>query len=106
MTFTRKILTGLFLGIATGLFFGEIVATLEATPPVIDLVGLYISSNPFASMAGNMVPAVVLFSIFVGIGLSSVPGNGALFAHWIEGGGAEIKEPRWSIIRDVLGWVE
>jgi Na+/H+-dicarboxylate symporter len=30
MTFTRKILIGLFLGIALGLFFGEIVAPLEA----------------------------------------------------------------------------
>ena len=155
MTFTRKILFGLFLGIALGLFFGEIVAPLEvggrifigmlqmtvlpyiilsliinlgritwadsrgllltliavfsiflllgavvllmtpmafppiesasffksslvATPPVMDLVGLYIPSNPFASMANNVVPAVVLFSIFVGIGLSSVPGNGTL----------------------------
>jgi Na+/H+-dicarboxylate symporter len=155
MTFTRKILIGLFLGIALGLFFGEIVAPLEAggrifigmlqmtvlpyiilslvinlgriswaesrgllltliavfaiflllgavvlfltpvafppiesasffksslvsSPPVMDLVGLYIPSNPFASMANNVVPAVVLFSIFVGIGLSSVPGNGAL----------------------------
>ena len=156
MTFTRKILFGLFLGIALGLFFGEIVAPLEiggrifigmlqmtvlpyimlsliinlgsnhlgrkpwpaadtdrrvpryflllgaivlfltplafppiesasffksslvSQPPVMDLVGLYIPSNPFASMANNVVPAVVLFSIFVGIGLSSVPGNGAL----------------------------
>jgi Na+/H+-dicarboxylate symporter/ABC-type amino acid transport substrate-binding protein len=155
MTFTRKILIGLFLGIALGLFFGEIVAPLEAggrifigmlqmtvlpyiilslvinlgriswsesrgllltliavfsiflllgaivlflspvafppiesasffktslvaSPPVMDLVGLYIPSNPFASMANNVVPAVVLFSIFVGIGLSSVPGNGPL----------------------------
>lgn len=155
MTFTRKILLGLFLGIALGLFFGEIVAPLEAggrifigmlqmtvlpyiilslvinlgritwaesrgllltliavfaiflilgsvvlflspvafppmesasffktslvaPPPVMDLVGLYIPSNPFSSMANNVVPAVVLFSIFVGIGLSSVPGNGPL----------------------------
>jgi Na+/H+-dicarboxylate symporter/ABC-type amino acid transport substrate-binding protein len=155
MTFTRKILFGLFLGIALGLFFGEIVAPLEVggrifigmlqmtvlpyiilsliinlgrvswtesrgllltlisvfsiflllgaivlfltplafppiesasffksslvtQPPVMDLVGLYIPSNPFASMANNVVPAVVLFSIFVGIGLSSVPRNGAL----------------------------
>jgi Na+/H+-dicarboxylate symporter/ABC-type amino acid transport substrate-binding protein len=155
MTFTRKILTGLFIGIALGLFFGEIVAPLEAggrifigmlqmtvlpyimlsliinlgriswaesrgllltlilvfaiflllgaivllmtplafppiesasffktslvaAPPIIDLVKLYVPSNPFASMANNMVPAVVLFSIFVGIGLSGVPRNGAL----------------------------
>ncbi len=155
MTFTSKILLGLFLGISLGLFFGEIVSPLEvggrifigmlqmtvlpyiilslvinlgritwaesrgllltliavfsiflilgavvlflspvafppmesasffktslvAPPPVMDLVSLYVPSNPFSSMANNLVPAVVLFSIFVGIGLSSVPGNGHL----------------------------
>ncbi|MBW2409800.1 MAG: hypothetical protein JRF72_08375 [Deltaproteobacteria bacterium] len=29
-----------------------------------------------------------------------------LFDHWILGRGAEEKQPRWSIIRDVLGWVD
>jgi ABC-type amino acid transport substrate-binding protein len=29
-----------------------------------------------------------------------------LFDHWIGGGGATAKEPRWSVIRDVLHWVE
>jgi Na+/H+-dicarboxylate symporter/ABC-type amino acid transport substrate-binding protein len=29
-----------------------------------------------------------------------------LYDYWILGKGAEDKEPRWSIIRDVLGWVE
>jgi ABC-type amino acid transport substrate-binding protein len=29
-----------------------------------------------------------------------------LFEHWIGGGGAKPKEPRWSVIRDVLHWVE
>jgi len=31
---------------------------------------------------------------------------GRLYAHWILGGGALSKEPRWSIIRDVLHWVD
>ena len=30
----------------------------------------------------------------------------ALFDHWIQGRGAESTAPRWSIIRDVLHWVE
>ncbi len=30
----------------------------------------------------------------------------AVFRHWILGQGAERKEPRWSIVRNVLGWVE
>ena len=29
-----------------------------------------------------------------------------LFEHWIRGGGAEDTEPRWSIIRNVLHWVD
>jgi len=155
MTFTRKILLGLFLGVSVGLFLGEIASPLDAggrifigmlqmtvlpyiilsliinlgriawaesrgllltlsavfsiflilgavvlfmspiafppmesasffktslvtPPPVMDLIGLYVPSNPFAAMANNLVPAVVLFSIFVGIGLSSVPGSGHL----------------------------
>jgi ABC-type amino acid transport substrate-binding protein len=31
---------------------------------------------------------------------------GMLFDHWIRGGGAQDKEPRWSVIRNVLGWVD
>jgi hypothetical protein len=30
----------------------------------------------------------------------------ALFEHWIGGGGAAPSEPRWSVIRNVLGWVD
>jgi len=29
-----------------------------------------------------------------------------LFEHWILGRGTERSTPRWSVIRDVLGWVE
>ncbi|MEM9758051.1 MAG: cation:dicarboxylase symporter family transporter [Pseudomonadota bacterium] len=45
---------------------------LIQAPEAIDFVALYIPSNPFASMAQNLVPAVVLFSILLGIGLSSL----------------------------------
>jgi ABC-type amino acid transport substrate-binding protein len=30
----------------------------------------------------------------------------ALFEHWILGGGAQSTKPRWSVIRDVLHWVD
>ena len=40
--------------------------------PALDLLSLYIPSNPFASMSNNVVPAVVLFSIFLGIGISKI----------------------------------
>jgi hypothetical protein len=28
------------------------------------------------------------------------------FAYWVEGQGARQSEPRWSILRDVLGWID
>ncbi len=46
-------------------------STIEI-PQAINLLDLYIPSNPFGSMANNIVPAVVLFSIFMGIGLSKI----------------------------------
>lgn len=43
-------------------------------PPVpLDLVALYIPSNPFHSLANAVVPAVVLFSVVVGVALIGVP---------------------------------
>ena len=53
-------------------------ASLIAAPKVIDLVALYIPSNPFASMANNLVPASVLFSIMLGIGIGPIPGKDGL----------------------------
>jgi len=38
-----------------------------------DFLGLYIPTNPFNSLANNIVPAVVLFSIVLGVALISVP---------------------------------
>lgn len=39
----------------------------------VDFLGLYIPSNPFYALANNLVPAVVLFSIALGIALIGVP---------------------------------
>ncbi len=39
----------------------------------IDFLALYIPSNPFQSMANNVVPAVVLFSVSVGVALIGLP---------------------------------
>jgi Na+/H+-dicarboxylate symporter/ABC-type amino acid transport substrate-binding protein len=41
--------------------------------PAFDFVALYIPANPFHSLANNVIPAVVLFSLFLGIALVSVP---------------------------------
>ena len=43
-----------------------------------DLLELYLPHNIFYSLSNNMVPAVVLFSIFVGIALISVENKGDL----------------------------
>jgi Na+/H+-dicarboxylate symporter len=45
---------------------------LEPREP-FDFVALYIPSNPFHSLANNVVPAVVLFSIVVGVALIGAP---------------------------------
>ncbi len=39
----------------------------------VDFLGLYIPSNPFYALANNLVPAVVLFSIAIGVALIGVP---------------------------------
>jgi Na+/H+-dicarboxylate symporter/ABC-type amino acid transport substrate-binding protein len=44
---------------------------LEREP--FDFMNLYIPTNPFYSLANNVVPAVVLFSIFVGVALIGIP---------------------------------
>ena len=41
---------------------------LDERPP-FDFIALYVPSNPFNSLANNIVPAVVLFSVCVGIAL-------------------------------------
>ena len=53
-------------------------ASLIAAPKTIDFVALYIPSNPFASLANNLVPASVLFSIMLGIGIGGIPGKEGL----------------------------
>ncbi len=41
----------------------------------VDLVGLYVPSNPFESLATSMVPAVVVFCLFLGASLSNEVGK-------------------------------
>ena len=53
-------------------------ASLVQSRQALDLVGLYIPANPFNALANNVVPAAVLFSILLGIGLSGIRGNEGL----------------------------
>lgn len=43
-----------------------------------DFVKLYIPANPFKSLSDNVVPAVVLFSIFIGLGMMKLPNKETL----------------------------
>src|SRR5262245_1754877 len=52
--------------------------TLVENRPPLDFVALYIPSNPFHSLANNIVPAVVLFSIFLGVALITLERKQAL----------------------------
>jgi Na+/H+-dicarboxylate symporter len=47
--------------------------TLVERAPPLDFVDLYIPANPFFALANNIVPAVVVFSIVVGVALIGVP---------------------------------
>ncbi|MHC4930749.1 MAG: cation:dicarboxylate symporter family transporter [Planctomycetota bacterium] len=55
-----------------GTFFSS---TLVERPEAFDFLGLYLPVNPFHSLANNVVPAVVLFSILVGVALIGLPGK-------------------------------
>src|SRR5262249_2532934 len=53
----------------TASFFST--SLIEAPAP-FDFVGLYIPSNPFHALANNIVPAVVLFSVILGVALIGI----------------------------------
>ena len=82
----KKTLLILFISIATVLFFIFLapiafpdwvsaefysVETVKASTE-FDLVNLFIPANPFHSFANGLIPPVVTFSIFIGIGLMTV----------------------------------
>jgi Na+/H+-dicarboxylate symporter len=50
---------------------------IESRAP-FDFLGLHIPSNPFHSLASNIVPAVVLFAVILGVGLIGIDGKQVL----------------------------
>ena len=64
-----------FPKVETASFFSTTL--LERRPP-FSFVDLYIPSNPFNALANNVVPAVVLFSVIVGVALIGVERKQAL----------------------------
>ena len=82
----EKIMIGLGLGLAVGLFFGELAAPLKY------------AGKPDAEMDEFIDNWVMLKR-----------NDGTLdriYDYWILGKGTELKEPCWSVIRDVLHWVD
>ena len=59
----------------SGSFFS---AALIEPPPPIDFLGIFIPRNVFASLANEKIPAVVLFSICVGLSLGALPNKAAV----------------------------
>jgi Na+/H+-dicarboxylate symporter/ABC-type amino acid transport substrate-binding protein len=53
-------------------------SAIVEVPPKVDFLSLYIPSNPFYSLANNVVPAVVLFSIMMGVALMTMENKDAL----------------------------
>jgi Na+/H+-dicarboxylate symporter/ABC-type amino acid transport substrate-binding protein len=49
--------------------------TAVSAEPQIDWLDLYIPANPFRSLANNVVPAVVVFSVLLGVALLGLPGK-------------------------------
>jgi len=69
---------GILLALLVPLAFPQVpnasffsASALETHPP-FDFLNLYIPSNPFHSLANNVVPAVVLFSVILGVALIGV----------------------------------
>jgi hypothetical protein len=76
LSLSAQILIRLNLGVGCSQFFGDCCAPLA------------IAGDAFIEMTGR---------------------DGTidrLYAHWIHGEGTQSNEPRWSVIRDVLHWVE
>ncbi len=53
-------------------------SSITEVPKKVDFLNLYIPSNPFYSLANNVVPAVVFFSILMGIALMNMQNKGTL----------------------------
>jgi len=69
-----SMLTLLFMPLAypswtSASFFSSGLISAQQAP---DLLNLYIPSNPFYSMANTLVPAIVMFSIFLGVAMIGV----------------------------------
>ncbi len=69
--------TASFPGWESATFFSS---SLVETRGPTDVVALYVPANPFFALSSSIVPAVVLFSLAVGLAVIGVPGKGSFLA--------------------------
>jgi Na+/H+-dicarboxylate symporter/ABC-type amino acid transport substrate-binding protein len=72
---TLLIMTQAFPAWETGSFFSSSFTEEPVSP---DWLGLFIPSNPFQALSENSIPAVVVFSLGLGIALMSIPDKARL----------------------------
>jgi Na+/H+-dicarboxylate symporter/ABC-type amino acid transport substrate-binding protein len=72
---TLVIMTEAFPAWETGSFFSS---SFTEEPPSPDWLDLFIPSNPFKSLSENAVPAIVVFSLGVGLALMAIPNKALL----------------------------
>ncbi len=72
---TLTIMTQAFPAWETGSFFSS---SFTEQPPTHNWLDLFIPSNPFRSLANNSIPAVVVFSIGLGVALMTLPNKANL----------------------------
>ncbi len=72
---TLMMMTQAFPAWETGSFFSS---SFTAEPPATNWLDLFIPSNPFQSLSENSIPAVVVFSLGLGVALMTIPNKDAL----------------------------
>jgi proton glutamate symport protein len=74
---TLVIMIGAFPDWQTGSFFSS---RFTEDPPTPNWLDLFVPANPFRALAENSIPAVVVFSIGLGIALMTVPNKEAMLS--------------------------
>ena len=114
MTLSRKIAIGLTAGIACGLFFGEICGKLAIIGNAYIAYPEFQVVLPFREVTAwplgyATAPGDTEFLRFLDLWVELTRKTGfvsRLRDHWILGRTAVPRSPRWSVIRNVLHWVE
>jgi ABC-type amino acid transport substrate-binding protein len=92
--------TGLYLvGTWAVLQVADVIAEVVVVPrPVVRLPVAYLvaADNPTVLSAMNNWLAIESANGYID----------EIYAYWVEGKTENVRQPRWSIIRDVLGWVD